>query len=107
MVAGIDRSIDVGDIANSQTDKVTAAQFAVGGEPGQRKIADSSRVLKVGPDGPNIVGPQRRLLRDQLAFVTRLMGLFGLHGTLAQEKWEFHLARRSGEGSQSCRLLPQ
>jgi hypothetical protein len=36
--------IDVGDIANSQTDKVTAALFAVNCEVKQGKIADSMSV---------------------------------------------------------------
>jgi hypothetical protein len=82
--------IDVGDIANSQTDKVTAAQFAVDCEVEQGNIADSMSVLKVDPDGPNVFGAERWFLADQLAFVPRLMGLFGLYGTLPQERWEFH-----------------
>jgi hypothetical protein len=47
-------------------------------------------VLNVDPDGPNIFGPERWLLADQLAPVPRLTGLFDLHGILPQERWEVH-----------------
>ena len=70
--------------------RLTAAQFAVDCEVKQGKIADSMSVLKVDSDGPNVFGPERWLLADQLAFVARLTGLFGLHGTLPQERREFH-----------------
>ena len=54
--------IAVDNIADSQTDEITAAQFAVDGEVEQCEIADSMSVLKVHPDGPNVFGPQRRFL---------------------------------------------
>jgi hypothetical protein len=74
----------VNDIADSQTDKVTTAQFAVDCKVEQGEIADSMSVLKVDADGPNVFGPQRRLLADQLAFVPRLTRLFGLRDRLPQ-----------------------
>jgi hypothetical protein len=56
-------------------------------------------------DGPNVFGPQWRLLANQLAFVPRLASLCGLHGRLPLGRWErweldcvtwFVLTRRQG-----------
>jgi hypothetical protein len=80
----------VGDIANSQTGKVTAAQFAVNCVAKQGRIADSIRVLRVDSDGPNVFEPERWLLADQLAFVPHPTEWFGLYGTLPHESGEFH-----------------
>jgi len=74
----------VSDITDSQTDKVTTAQFAVDCKIEQGEIADSMSVLKMDPDGPNVFGLERRLLVDQLASVPRLTGLFGIRDRLPQ-----------------------
>lgn len=58
--------IDVGDIANSQTHKVAATQFAADREVEQGKIADRVSILEVNADSPNVFGSERRLLADQL-----------------------------------------
>ncbi|BFG81420.1 hypothetical protein PTKU46_94540 [Paraburkholderia terrae] len=76
--------IAVDDIADSQTDKVATAQFAVDCKVEQGEIADGMSVLKVDPDGTDVFRPQRGLLADQLAFIPRLTGLFELHGSPPQ-----------------------
>ncbi|SOE87740.1 hypothetical protein SAMN05446935_8397 [Burkholderia sp. YR290] len=75
----------------AQYDDWAATQFAVDCEVEQDKVTDGMNVLKVDPDGPNVFVSERRLyLADQLAFIPRFTSLFGLHGRLPQERWEFY-----------------
>jgi hypothetical protein len=65
------------DIENPSPDKVAVAQLAIDCEIELSKVARGVSVVKVDPDGSDVIGPQRWLLSDQLALIPRDTGLIG------------------------------
>jgi len=61
--------IAVGDVAHTEIYEIASTQLAVNREVEQCQISGLMRVLKLNPDGPDVLRLQRRLLPNQLAFV--------------------------------------
>ena len=58
-------------VIDPQRYQITAAQLAIDGEVEQCQIASAVLKLQLGPDGPHVAGPQRRLGTGELALVAR------------------------------------
>jgi hypothetical protein len=61
--------ISVGDVAHTQIHEIATTQLAVNREVKHCQVSGLMRVLKLNPDGPDILRFQRWLLTNQLAFI--------------------------------------
>jgi hypothetical protein len=58
-------------ILHLEPDNVAATKLAVDGQVEHREIPDPTLYLKLRPNGPNVLGPQRRLGADNFALIPR------------------------------------
>jgi len=59
------------DVINSQGNEIATPQLAVDGQVEESQIARAALQLQLGPDGPHMAWPQRRLRAWHLALVSR------------------------------------
>ena len=59
----------VSDVAHTQIDEIATAQLTVNREIEHCQVSGLMGVLKLNPDSPDVLGLQRWLLTNQLAFV--------------------------------------
>jgi hypothetical protein len=71
--------IGVHHVPHPQAHQITAPQLAVDCQVEHGQVADLMFVLQVESNGPDILWLERWFLADQLAFVSGLVGLIGLH----------------------------
>jgi hypothetical protein len=67
----IDRKTVWSNILDLETDNITSSELAIDGEIEHREIARSALYLQLGPDRPNMLGPQRRFGAHQLSLIPR------------------------------------